>query len=126
MLPAGLPDFAPGADVPSAHSGLRPTRFLAQSAIVLGTWTIALAVITLALEPVPTAAVLGPTARTIAALRGTDTRIVDAGPGYVIVRGYSPGFVRELYARGAFLVLPARTGGCLGERPAGTVTAISN
>jgi hypothetical protein len=90
-------------------------RFLVQSLVVLGTWLSTLVLMTLLFEPIPTVAVFGPAAQTIAALEGSDTRILDAGSGYVIVRGESEGFVRELYRKGALLVLPARDG-CLGPR----------
>ena len=36
------------------------------------------------------------------------------GTGFVIANGDGPGFVRKLYAAGAWLVLPATAGGCRG------------
>jgi hypothetical protein len=81
-------------------------------AIALAAWSVLLAGVTVVAEPTPEVVIVGPAARALAALRGTDTRILDMGESYVRVRGMEPGFVRALYANGAWLVLPGRAGGC--------------
>ena len=43
--------------------------------------------------------------------------LVDGGNGYIIVQGQDSGFVRHLYAGGAWLVLPVIAGGCSGRVP---------
>src|SRR5262245_40035314 len=61
------------------------------------------------------------------ALTSTDVR-VESGSGLVIMQGQRSGFVKEAYAGGAWLVLPALLAGCLAraagmpgpERHAGT------
>jgi hypothetical protein len=83
------------------------------AAIAVSAWFLALALLTVALEPSPTVAVFGPVRRVAAALDGTEMRIVGAGTGYLIVRGSSPGFVRTLYEHGAWLILPSDITGCL-------------
>jgi hypothetical protein len=47
-------------------------------------------------------------------LHQVDASIVDASGAFVRLRGDGPGFVGRLYATGAWLVLPAGRGGCLG------------
>ncbi len=70
--------------------------------------------ITAAAEPTRDAIVFGAPPSTLALLAGSDTRVVGIGDSYLVVRGAERGFVRALYANGAWIVLPARTGGCLG------------
>jgi hypothetical protein len=84
------------------------------AALALAAWFCLAAGIMAVAEPTRDAVVIGPPRETLAALAGSDTRIVEAGTGYLIVRGTQAGFVRALYAGGAWLVLPHRTGGCRG------------
>lgn len=81
-------------------------------AAALAAWVALVALLTLALEPVSRVAVFGPEARVLAAAVAADARIVDRGPGYLIIDGATAGFVARLYAGGAWLVLPRRLGGC--------------
>jgi hypothetical protein len=67
-------------------------------------------------EPTWDAMIVGPPQRAIAALEGSDTRIMEIGSTYVVVRGTQGGYVRALYANGAGLVLPARAAGCIDLR----------
>jgi hypothetical protein len=76
-------------------------------------WLAIAAVITFIFEPVPDALVVGGRTHMADLLAGSDTRIVDVKPGYMLVRGMEKGFVRALYSNGAWLVLPATPGGCL-------------
>lgn len=95
-------------------SATRPIgTLLRQGAAALGIWLVALAVITAALQPVPTLAIFGPSQRTLAALHGTDARIMRSGTGFIVVHGEEKGLVRRLYSQGALLVLPSRPAGCI-------------
>lgn len=72
--------------------------------------------IAMLLEPTWDAMIVGAPTRAIAALEGSDTRIMEIGATYVVVRGTERGYVRALYANGAGLVLPARAAGCIDLR----------
>lgn len=90
-------------------------QFAKGATIVLAAWALLLAAITAVAEPTQMVIVVGPKDRSMAALAGSDTRLVDSGAGYIVVSGTERGFVRALYAGGALLVLPKRSaGGCLG------------
>ena len=91
--------------------------FAGQCATVLAAWTILAALITIVWEPTSEAILFGSPAHTLAALEDSDTRIVELTSTYLVVRGNEQGFVRSLYAHGAWLVLPARAGGCLSLAP---------
>jgi hypothetical protein len=51
----------------------------------------------------------------IASMARADVALVHASDSVITVAGRSRGFVRELYAGGAWLVLPAGNGGCRGR-----------
>jgi hypothetical protein len=97
-------------EVPIAHP---VAAFAGQCAAVLAIWTALAAFITVVWEPAGEAIVFGTPERTLSFLAGSDTRIVELTSTYLIVHGNEPGFVRRLYAHGAWIVLPARAGGCL-------------
>jgi hypothetical protein len=88
--------------------GRRAARFLGAALLVV-------LLATVLAEPTRKVAVFGPTEATFRALTRGDGRLVDGGSGYIIVQGQDPGFVRHLYAGGAWLVLPVITGGCRGR-----------
>lgn len=90
----------------------RATGFVGAALFVAAIWFAGLAVATAVAEPTPNVAVFGPAQTTMRALGAGDALLVDGGKGYVIVRGQRAGFVRDLYAAGAWLVLPVTTGGC--------------
>jgi hypothetical protein len=92
------------------------TRTAGRVAAALGAWAALVVAITAVAEPTRDAVIFGDPRRALALLEGTDTRILDVGAHRTIVRGTAKGFVRELYANGAWLVLPARAGGCLGRQ----------
>ena len=94
----------------------RGGRFVGASLAALAAWFALAAVATLALEPSRTVAVFAPQASSLAAVVHADGRLVGAGAGFMVVQGDGTGFVRRLYAGGAWLVLPALTGGCRGGR----------
>jgi hypothetical protein len=75
-------------------------------------WFIGLAVAAVLAEPTRSVVVFGPHQTTFRAVMAGTTSIVDAGNGYLVASGNRSGFVRELYAAGAWLVLPASHGGC--------------
>jgi hypothetical protein len=91
----------------SAFALVRP------AGLTLAAWLALVAVITVVAEPMRDAVVFGAPEQTLALLTGSDTRIVDVQPTYLVVRGVERGFVRALYANGAWIVLPARSGSCL-------------
>jgi hypothetical protein len=84
--------------------------------MALGAWFLTVAVFTLAAEPTRDVFVIG-SARTTALLPSAGVVLVDAVNGIPRVRGDTPGYVMRLYAQGAWLVLPALEGGCLGIPP---------
>src|SRR5262245_6248469 len=94
----------------------RGARFAGAAAATVVAWFVLAAVTTLALEPSRTVAVFAPQSSSLAALVHAEVRLVDARPGFFVVQGERSGFVRQLYAGGAWLVLPALTGGCRGGR----------
>ncbi|MGL4637087.1 MAG: hypothetical protein ACRCWF_13975 [Beijerinckiaceae bacterium] len=77
----------------------------------LAGWFAGMLLLTPLLEPTSEVFVIGPSS-TLAELPKTGSLLVDAVGGMPRVRGASPGFVKRLYAQGAWLVLPARSGGC--------------
>ncbi len=82
--------------------------------MVAAGWVAVMALVTWMFEPTSDVLVLGPPKRTLALIEGTDIRIADLRSHYAILRGTERGFVRTLYARGAVLVLPAKSKSCLG------------
>jgi hypothetical protein len=88
-------------------------RFLLGGALVLGVWFSLVAVATAIGEP-KRVVVFAPAADAIRALVRGDALILGGGNGFTIMHGRKRGFVRALYAGGAWLVLPATTGGCRG------------
>jgi hypothetical protein len=103
-----------GGGGPSARARYaRPwRRWLGGAGLALSGWLILASLVTAALEPTPLVLVIGPAARSLGASLEAGVRLVDAGPGYLVVAGDRPGFVAALYAGGALLVLPRRGGGC--------------
>ena len=93
----------------------RAARFLGAALLVVSIWFAGLAAATAVAEPTRMVAVFGPAETTLRALTQGDSRLVDGGNGYIIVQGQHAGFVRHLYAGGAWLVLPVTVGGCRGR-----------
>lgn len=92
--------------------GQRAARFVGAILLVASIWFAGLAAATAVAEPTRMVAVFGPVGITLRALTQGDSRLVDGGNGYIIVQGRHVGFVRHLYAGGAWLVLPVTGGGC--------------
>jgi hypothetical protein len=88
--------------------------FHAMAAIaVLALWFGGLALVALLAEPTATVIVIAPAATALHAALASDGDLLDAGSGFTIMRSARRGFVRDLYANGAWLVWPAIEGGCL-------------
>ncbi len=100
-----------------------PVRPLRVAALALVAWFIAVLAGTVVLEPTVDVIVLASGrdhALAVVAAAGP-ARLVDLPQVGVRVRGDHAGFVRDLYRQGAWLVLPARVGGCTGRpRPVST------
>ena len=77
-------------------------------------WFVGVAAMTAFVEPTAEVIVLAPATKAAALLSSARVAILDSPGGFLVVRGESPGFVRALYASGAWLVLPATSGGCRG------------
>ena len=87
--------------------------FAAYCAMALGAWFAGVALLTLFVEPSRMAVVIGSRHGSIMETLAASPVAVVEGKGSVFtVSGLSAGFVRELYAGGAWLVLPAVSGGC--------------
>ena len=93
------------------------TRLLATAALVMGLWIGGLALVTCFLEPTATVLVFGSQARVAGAAVAAGVDLLDVGFASGLLRSQRKGFVRDLYAKGALLVLPAPAGGCLGLSP---------
>jgi hypothetical protein len=87
-------------------------RFLLASGAVLAAWFSMVAVATVVAEPTRRVVVFAPAADAVRALARGDALILGGGTGFTIMHGSKPGFVKALYAGGAWLVLPASAGGC--------------
>ncbi len=75
-------------------------------------WFAGLAAAAVMVEPTRSVVVFGPQQTALRAVTSGSAHLVDAGTGFVIANGRDKGFVRRLYAAGAWLVLPAVSGGC--------------
>lgn len=81
-------------------------------AIIGGTFALGL-LVTVVFEPTDAVMVFGPQDRTFAAIVASDGLVVEQGDGFTVGRATGPGFVRNLYASGAWAVLPSFGGGCI-------------
>jgi hypothetical protein len=86
-------------------------RFCGAAIGILAIWTFIAGLFALA-EPTATVTLFGPQATLLQAVRTSDVEFLDAGRGYIIVRGRTPGFVRALYSAGSWVVLPGGIGAC--------------
>lgn len=85
---------------------------LAIGPVVILVWLVGMAVASVTIEPTETVMIIGPQKRAFTAVAGTQTQILTAGEGFVVVRGTRKGYVRRLYRNGALLVLPATESMC--------------
>lgn len=86
---------------------------LTVAVIALKVWFVGLSLATLFIGPGQTVVVLGPSSLAFRAAARSDVAVLDGGAAYVLVRSDRAGFVRDLYANGAWLVWPAMGGGCI-------------
>jgi hypothetical protein len=94
-------------------------RLFAACLGVFAAWGLGVAIVTAVAEPFEIVMVFGPAAATHAAVaRSPAIAFVASSQLAYVVKSESPGFVRHLYANGAWLVLPANDGGCLAREPA--------
>lgn len=89
-------------------------RHLGTAFLVLAIWFGGLALLTLLLEPTPTVMVFGSRDTIIKATVQADVALLEVDLLGIVARSQRSGFVRAIYASGAWLVLPAPQGGCLG------------
>jgi hypothetical protein len=101
----------------------RAARFLLAGGLVVGAWFALVAVATVVAEPTRRVVVFASAADAVRALARGDALILGGGNGFTIMHGRKPGFVKELYAGGAWLVLPASAGGCGWGSPVRTADA---
>jgi hypothetical protein len=86
-------------------------RFCGAAGGVLAVWAAIAGFAALA-EPTATVTVFGPQATLTQVITTSDVQLLNAGRGFVIVRGRAAGFVRALYSAGAWAVLPGGIGAC--------------
>jgi hypothetical protein len=94
-----------------ASKALDVARFLGAAIGVLGIWMFVAGLAALA-EPTSTVTAFGPQARLLRAVNAADVELVNAGRGFMVVRGRTNGFVKALYAAGAWAVIPGGIGAC--------------
>jgi hypothetical protein len=81
--------------------------------LALGLWFGGLLLGAVAFEPTTAVMVYAPGGRgVIASARNADVDLLEASGSLFTVAGRNAGFVRRLYASGAWFVLPATGGGC--------------
>ena len=89
-------------------------RLFATALLVLCVWVGGLALVARLVEPTATVLVFGSRARVVGAAAAAGVDLLDVGRAVGLLHSGKTGFVRDLYAGGALLVLPAPAGGCLG------------
>ena len=87
--------------------------YVAAGAIVLALWFAGITLATLLIEPTASVVVIGPRSVTVDAAAAGDAVLLELYPGFARMRSDRAGFVRRLYAAGAWLVWPAIDGGCV-------------
>lgn len=92
---------------------IRAGRFAGAVLAILGFWFAVLLTVPLIRDEAGQYLVVGPSERRFDAVQATSAQLVSGGAGYTQIAAASPGQVRQLYAHGAWLVLPAGNGGCL-------------
>jgi hypothetical protein len=89
-------------------------RWMRTVLAALGVWFGGLVALTLVAEPTSAVVVIAPHRDAVVnAVAGADVALLRGSEHMLFVAGLSPGFVAQLYAAGAWLVLPSRSGGCM-------------
>lgn len=92
---------------------VRPARLAGFGALALAVWFGGLLIGAVVFEPTTAVVVYAPGGRAvIASASNADVDLLEASGSVFTVAGRSAGFVRRLYASGAWFVLPAMSGGC--------------
>ncbi len=86
--------------------------FFSSCFLIVTIWFILLVWLTYEFEPVPEAVIIGPNSALVSAIENSDVKVTGGSAPYMSVIGEKPGFVRELYRNGAWLVLPGSVSGC--------------
>ena len=90
-----------------------PGRLAGFCGLALAVWFGGLLLGAVAFEPTTAVMVFAPGGRAVIASAGNaDVDLLEASGSVFTVAGRSAGFVRRLYASGAWFVLPATGGGC--------------
>lgn len=100
------------APLPAAPLLVRGGKLAAAAFAVALAWFLAVGVLTYFADLSPTVIVFGPEETTMAAMSRSGTLVLEGGPGFIVVQGSGRGFVRKLYAEGAWLVMPSNLDGC--------------
>jgi len=91
----------------------KPGRLAGYCALALAVWFGGLLVAAVAFEPTAAVLVVAPEGRAVfTSAHNGDVDFLDASGSLFTVSGRNAGFVRRLYANGAWLVLPMTEGGC--------------
>lgn len=93
-------------------------RYLYAGIGALSCWIAALALIAIAAEPTASVIAFGPRANVLEASVLAGGAVTGLGQLATQIRSDRSGFVRTLYAGGAWLVLPIPDSLCFGDRPA--------
>jgi hypothetical protein len=93
-------------------------RISGATALVAGGWLALVIALTFGSPPGKSIAIIGPPSQALAAVAKAGGRILASGDYVTIARSDDAGFVANLYAAGALLVLDAeQAGGCSGLPP---------
>ena len=93
----------------------RLSRIAGATALVTCGWLAVIVALTFGSPPGKSMAILGPPSQALAAVARANGRILASGDYITIARSDDAGFVANLYAAGALLVLDAeQAGGCSG------------
>ena len=84
---------------------------VAGALLALTTWFAGMGLAANAFDP-DAVVVFAPQSAAVAAVAGADGTLLAAGTGFATGRSDRSGFVRRLYARGAWFVWPALAHGC--------------
>ena len=91
----------------------RSRRYPVTVLTALAAWFGGLGVLTVLAEPSKLVVIIAPGGTALRAAIASNVDLLNSGRNYLIVRSDRTGFVRDLYANGAWFVLPAPEGGCL-------------
>src|SRR5437868_2842558 len=106
-------------DRPSSQAPMRRlAKPLAMAATLVACWLGVIAGMTFTSRPGGSVAIIGSPSRAIEAVAAANGRVLNVKGFVTIARSDDAGFVPQLYAAGALLVLDAeQAGGCTGRPP---------